>query len=68
VIGALSCAYMVGPWTGRALEQYSIAGVLLAIGLVLWALTWFLNRALHARPTRIKDPHELSDSDDLHGP
>jgi amino acid transporter len=68
VIGALSCAYMVGPWTGRAPEQYSIAGVVLAIGLVLWALTWFLNRALHARPTRIKDPHELSDSDDLHGP
>jgi basic amino acid/polyamine antiporter, APA family len=65
VVGALTCAYMVGPWTGRATVQYEIAAWVLGIGLVLWALTWFLNRALYARPTRIKDPHDLEDSDDL---
>lgn len=65
VLGALTCAYMVGPWTGRAVVQYQIAAWVLGIGLVLWALTWFLNRALYARPTRIKDPHDLEDSDDL---
>lgn len=65
VIGALACAYMVGPWTGRAAVQYQIAGWVVGIGVLLWALTWFLNRALYARPTRIKDPHDLADSDEL---
>ncbi len=65
VLGAVSCAYMVGPWTGRATVQYQIAGWVLGIGVVLWAVTWFLNRALYARPTRIKDPHDLQDSDEL---
>ena len=36
VIGALACAYLVGPWTGRATEQYKVAGILIAIGVVLW--------------------------------
>lgn len=65
VVGAVACAYMVGPWTGRASEQYVIAGWVLGIGVVAWALTWFLNRALYARPTRIKDPRDLQDSDGL---
>ncbi len=65
VLGALTCAYMVGPWTGRAVIQYQIAGWVLAIGIALWAITWFLNRALYARPTLIKDPSELEDSDEL---
>lgn len=59
VIGALSCAYMVGPWTGRDTSVYAIAGWLLVIGIGLWALTWFLNRALYSRPTRIKEPQDL---------
>lgn len=64
VIGALSCAYMVGPWTGRDGSVYEIAGWLLVIGVCLWALTWFLNRALYAKPTRIKDPTDLTNTDD----
>jgi basic amino acid/polyamine antiporter, APA family len=59
VLGALCCAYLVGPWTGRATVQYSIAGVLLAIGVVLWAITWAINRALYSRPTYVRDPTEL---------
>ncbi|WP_432544341.1 APC family permease [Kineococcus sp. SYSU DK002] len=40
VVGAVSCAYLVLPWTsGRALEQYRIAGVLVAVGVVLWVVT-----------------------------
>ncbi|MGO0576413.1 APC family permease [Ornithinimicrobium panacihumi] len=65
VVGALACAYMVGPWTGRAGVQYEIGAWVLGVGVVLWALTWFLNRALYARPTRIKDPHDLADSDEI---
>ncbi|WP_141786671.1 APC family permease [Ornithinicoccus hortensis] len=59
VVGAFACAYMVGPWTGRSTEVYVVAGWLLVIGVGLWALTWFLNRALYAKPTRIKDPSDM---------
>jgi amino acid transporter len=45
VIGGLACAFLAGPWTGRDPVQYQIAGVLLAIGVVLWIVTVFINRA-----------------------
>jgi APA family basic amino acid/polyamine antiporter len=45
VLGALSCAFLAGPWTGRDPVQYRIAGVLLGIGIVLWVVTVFINRA-----------------------
>ncbi|GAA1441330.1 APC family permease [Leifsonia poae] len=39
IIGAISCLYLVFPWTsGRPVGQYGIALVLLAIGVVLWAI------------------------------
>jgi len=59
IVGALACAYLVGPWTGRDTAQYRVAGLLIALGVVLWAVTWFANRALRARPTRIQDPTRL---------
>lgn len=49
ILGAISCAFLVGPWTGRNPEQYKIAGVLLAIGLVLWVVTLLVNRATGTR-------------------
>lgn len=39
VLGAVTCAFLVGPWTGRDPVQYAIAGALLAIGVVLWFVT-----------------------------
>lgn len=45
VLGALTCAFLVGPWTGRDPAQYRIAGVLIAIGIALWVVTVFVNRA-----------------------
>jgi APA family basic amino acid/polyamine antiporter len=46
VIGALSCIYLVLPWTsGRGMEQYEIAGVLLLLGIVLWGVTWIVGRS-----------------------
>lgn len=44
IIGALSCAFLAGPWTGRASVQYTIAGVLIGIGVLLWIVTVFVNR------------------------
>jgi basic amino acid/polyamine antiporter, APA family len=45
VIGAISCAFFAGPWTGRDPVQYKIAGVLIAVGVVLWVVTVLVNRA-----------------------
>jgi amino acid transporter len=39
VLGALTCAFLLGPWTGRDPAQYMIAAVLLGIGVVLWGVT-----------------------------
>ncbi|GAA2759702.1 amino acid transporter [Actinopolymorpha rutila] len=40
VLGIVCCAYLATPWSGRDPQEYTIAGVLLAIGLVLWLATW----------------------------
>jgi APA family basic amino acid/polyamine antiporter len=53
---------MVGPWTGRATEQYEVAGWLIGIGIVLWAITWAINRAIYARRTYLREPEELGGS------
>ncbi|GAA1848957.1 APC family permease [Myceligenerans crystallogenes] len=58
IIGALACAFFVGPWTGRDPIQYQIAGWLLAIGLFLWVLTFITNRLL-GQPTRITDEQAI---------
>ena len=51
LFGAISCAFLVGPWTGRDSEQYAIAGVLLAIGVALWCVTAMLMRSQARTPT-----------------
>ncbi|QCI63036.1 APC family permease [Phreatobacter stygius] len=51
VLGALSCAFLTGPWTGRDPVQYRIAGVLLGIGIVLWIVTVLVNRAAGVKPS-----------------
>ena len=51
IIGALACAFFAGPWTGRALVQYQIAGVLIAIGVALWAVTVMINRRAGIAPS-----------------
>jgi APA family basic amino acid/polyamine antiporter len=55
VIGVIACGFLTGPWTGRNPEQYTIAGVLLAIGVVLWAITAMINRATGQRPAEMED-------------
>jgi APA family basic amino acid/polyamine antiporter len=44
VLGAVFCAFLVGPWTGRDPVQYKIAAVLLVIGVVLWGATLVLQK------------------------
>ncbi len=52
ILGAVTCAFLAGPWTGRDPVQYKVAGVLLGIGVVLWLVTIYVNKAtgLHAEP------------------
>jgi basic amino acid/polyamine antiporter, APA family len=59
VIGAVACAFFVGPWTDRDDRQYEVALWLLALGVVLWVITWFANRALRAKRTFLREPTDL---------
>jgi amino acid transporter len=45
ILGALSCAFLAGPWTGRDPVQYKVAGVLMALGVGLWLVMRVLHRA-----------------------
>jgi len=60
--GAITCAFLVGPWarTEEQMDQYTIAGSLLLLGVVLWALTWSTNRGVRAKPTGFRHPEDLN--------
>ena len=58
-IGVLTCAFLLGPWAQDPIE-YRIAGLLLVLGLLLWILNWFWNRAVRAKRTRFTDPDSLA--------
>ena len=62
-IGAVTCFFLAGPWARSAAqqEQYKIAGGLLAVGVLLWGLTWVANRFFFAKKTYMRDPEELED-------
>ena len=49
ILGAAFCAFLTGPWTGRDFVQYRVAGVLLAVGVVLWFVTVIINRSTGVR-------------------
>jgi amino acid transporter len=56
VLGATACAFLASPLSGRAAEDYKVAGILLLIGVVLWAITYAVNRsAPHIDPTRLAE-------------
>jgi APA family basic amino acid/polyamine antiporter len=51
VIGAIACAFLASPLSGRDTADYRIAGILFVIGLVLWAATILVQRyVLHEEP------------------
>ncbi|WP_291177389.1 APC family permease [Hyphomicrobium sp.] len=51
VLGAASCAFLAGPWTGRNPVEYQVAGALIAIGIALWIATVYINRATGTAPS-----------------
>ena len=58
-VAALLCAFLVGPWADRDALIYQIAGVLMLIGVVLWAITWATNRGVRAKKTGFRDIEHL---------
>ena len=63
LVGAVTCFFLAGPWARSAdqLPQYRIAGGLLAVGVVLWAVTWATNRGVRARKTGFRDIERLEE-------
>ena len=63
ILGAICCAFLVGPWARLEADmiQYKIAGGLLAIGVVLWAITWLINRGGRAQKTGFRDIEHMED-------
>jgi amino acid transporter len=53
VLGALTCGFLVGPWTGRNPQEYTIAALLIGLGVVLWGVTMAINRVTGQK---VEDP------------
>ena len=62
VIGAVACLYLLGPWarTEADMIQYKIAGGLLLLGVVLWVVTWAVNRATGTADSHFQDVDHLA--------
>lgn len=60
VIGAVVCAFLASPLSGRAGADYRVAGVLLVIGVVLWLITYLYNRNVRHEETTL-DPAKLKE-------
>jgi amino acid transporter len=59
VLGAILCVYLASPLSGRAAADYKIAGWLMVVGVVLWGVTWLLNKYVFKR-TADFDPNLLT--------
>jgi amino acid transporter len=63
LIGAVACLYLAGPWARDREDwiQYKVAGGMLALGILLWALTWATNRGVRAQKTGFRDIEHLEE-------
>jgi len=55
----LSVALILVPVRERDSLQYEIAGIMLGIGIVLWAVTWLVNRGVRSQRTGFRDPEHI---------
>ncbi|ACZ29100.1 amino acid permease-associated region [Xylanimonas cellulosilytica DSM 15894] len=63
ILGAITCAFLAGPWARSEAQQqqYTIAGALVAVGIVLSFFTYLWNRAVRNEPTEFDDVDHLKD-------
>lgn len=64
VIGCVASLYLVTPLSGRPGQQYLLALILVAIGILLFFLTMAINRQLGIRGAGITDPTHLGSAPD----
>ncbi len=60
-LAAVLCLYLFGPWVDRDGVVYEVAGLMMALGVVLWFVTWLINRFTNHDDT----PPHFSDIDHL---
>jgi hypothetical protein len=60
VIGAVVCAFLASPLSGRAAADYRVAGILLVIGVLLWFITFLFNKYVLHQDTTL-DPTKLKE-------
>ena len=64
VIGFIASLYLVLPFSGRPAQQYYVALILVAIGIVLFFVNRLINRRLGLRDAGITDPTHLAERTD----
>ena len=64
IIGFITSLYLVTPLSGRPAQQYLLAAILIAIGIVLFFITMAINRQLGVRDAGLTDPTHLGDAPD----
>ncbi|MGW6199393.1 APC family permease [Kribbella sp. NPDC055110] len=57
VLGVVLCVYLASPLSGRASEDYKIAGWLMVVGVGLWIITWLLNKYVFNRHADFDPSH-----------
>ncbi|MFF0343202.1 APC family permease [Kribbella sp. NPDC004875] len=57
VLGIVLCVYLASPLSGRDSADYKIAGWLMVVGVVLWAITWLLNKYVFKRKADFDPSH-----------
>ncbi|GAA2337892.1 APC family permease [Saccharopolyspora halophila] len=55
VAGALTCAFFASPLSGRPVDEYLIAAALLGIGVLFWAINYFVKGKTEFRPDKLSN-------------
>ena len=60
-VGAITAAFLVGPWARDRDDwiQYTIAGGLVVVGVVLWVITYAINKATGTADSDFEDVGKL---------
>ncbi|KUI33214.1 amino acid permease [Mycobacterium sp. IS-1742] len=64
IIGFIASLYLVLPFSGRSAQQYYVALILVAIGIVLFFINRLINRRLGIPDAGITDPTHLAERSD----